>query len=164
MNSRSFFVAAALIALGAGTLPARAADLLSTHRLSASLATEAATGAAAACRKLGFSTTVAVTDADGVLQALVRDDGAGIHTVQAAQDKAFTAATYGRPTSEVVKRQEARGAFAVIVKQPHLLADEGGLPIKVGTELIAAIGVSGSAGKDEDCGSAGIDLIKNRLK
>lgn len=169
MTPRRLFVRCTSIpaALGlafAALAPSDAADLLTTHRLSAALATQAAVAAAGACRKLGFSTTVAVTDADGVLQALLRDDGAGIHTVQAAQDKAFTAATYGRATSVTAERQKGRGPFAVLVKQPHLLADEGGLPIKVGDELVGAIGVSGSAGKDEECGTAGIDSIRSRLR
>lgn len=148
----------------ASAVPVRGADLLTTHRLSAGLASEAASGALAACAKMGFAVTVAVVDADGVLQALVRGDGAGIHTVRAAQDKAFTAVTYGRATSAVVERQQSRGPFAVVVKEPHMLADEGGLPIKAGDETIGAIGVSGSTGKDEDCGNAGLDLIRAHLK
>lgn len=163
-NAPSLLAALAATVAMSLSAQARAADVLTTHRLSSALAMEAASAAAAACTKLGFATTVAVTDTDGVLQALVRSDGAGIHTVRAAQDKAFTAATYGRATSQTVERQKSRGPFAVLVKEPHLLADEGGLPIKLGNELIAAIGVSGSAGKDEDCGNAGIDAIRSRLK
>jgi uncharacterized protein GlcG (DUF336 family) len=45
-----------------------------------------------------------------------------------------------------------------------LIADEGGLPLRVGNELVGALGVSGSPGKDDDCGGAGIDLIRARMK
>jgi uncharacterized protein GlcG (DUF336 family) len=41
----------------------------------------------------------------------------------------------------------------------------GGLPIKVGSETIGGIGVSGAPGgdKDEACARAGLDKIKDRL-
>jgi uncharacterized protein GlcG (DUF336 family) len=154
----------ATAAIGLSAVPARGADVYSTHRLSAALATDAAVAAIAACTKLGFAITATVVDADGAVQALIRGDGAGIHTVQAAQDKAFTAVTYKRPTSDSLQRQKANGPFAVAVKEPHMLLDEGGLPIRIGDELVGAIGVSGSAGKDEDCGNAGIDAIRSRMK
>jgi uncharacterized protein GlcG (DUF336 family) len=164
MRNLSVLALAATLASAFGVRPASGADLMVTHRLSAALATEAASTALAACEKMGFAVTVAVVDSDAVLQALVRGDGAGIHTVQAAQDKAFTAVTYRRATSAVAERQLPRGPFAVIVKEPRMLADEGGLPIVAGDETIGAIGVSGSTGKDEDCGNAAIDMIRARAK
>jgi len=162
MTYRSF---AALVlagfAAGLCATPARGADVLPTHRLSAALATEAVTGAIAACTKLGFAVSAAVVDVDAVTQALVRGDGAGIHTVQTALDKAFTAVTYGRVTGTLAERLKASGVAA---KEPHIIAGEGGLPLRIGNELVGALGVSGSPGKDEDCGNAGIDLIRARMR
>lgn len=145
-------------------LPARGADVLPTHRLSAALATDLVVDAIAACSKLGFAISAAVLDAGGVPQAVVRGDGAGLHTVQAAQDKAFTAITYGRATSATVERQRTNGPSGIIAKEPHLVADQGGLPIEIGNEVVGALGVSGSPGKDEVCGNAAIDQVRARLR
>ena len=163
MTLRSFLAVLVGTGLAAGlyTTPARSADVLPTHRLSAALATEAVVGAIAACTKLGFAITAAVVDVDGVTQALVRGDGAGIHTVQTAQDKAFTAVTYNNVTSAIAERLRTNG---VAQKEPRLIAGEGGLPLRVGNELVGALGVSGSTGKDEECGNAGIDLIRARMR
>ena len=46
----------------------------------------------------------------------------------------------------------------------RVLALPGGLPIKAGNEVVGAIGVSGSPGKDDDCSQAGINKIADQLK
>jgi uncharacterized protein GlcG (DUF336 family) len=45
-------------------------------------------------------------------------------------------------------------------------AAQGSLPIKVGDEVIGAVGVSGAPGgeKDEACAKAGIDKVTDQLK
>jgi uncharacterized protein GlcG (DUF336 family) len=162
MTIRSFpLLVSALLAAGLGVAPARGADVLPTHRLSAALANEAVAGAVAACTKMGYPITAAVVDVDGVTQVLVRGDGAGIHTVQTAQDKAFTAVTYNNVTSAIAERLKTNG---VAMKEPHLISGAGGLPLHVGNELVGALGVSGSPGQDEVCGNAGIALIRARMK
>src|ERR1700728_2905561 len=83
--------AAALVALVAPA--ALAADVVTTHRLSAALAHEAVGAAVAACAKQGYSETAVVVDGDGVRQAELRGDGAGIHTLDSAYDKAYTSLT-----------------------------------------------------------------------
>jgi uncharacterized protein GlcG (DUF336 family) len=159
---------AAIAILGAvlavATVPARAADVIATHRLSAQLATEIAVDAIAACSKMTYAITAAVVDSDGVTQALIRGDGAGIHTVQAAHDKAFTAVSYGRPGSETNKTYLANPPQGVILKEPHLIPGDGGLPIRIGNEVVGALGISGSPGKDEVCGNAALDQVRARLK
>jgi uncharacterized protein GlcG (DUF336 family) len=161
--SLALALATGIFAASAAPLPARAADIVHTHRLSAALATDIAIGAIAACTKLGYPITAAVVDADGVTQALIRGDGAGVHTVQAARDKAFTAVTYGRATSAVAAQFKDHFS-GVIQKEPYLIAGEGGLPIAFGSSVIAALGVSGSPGKDEECGHAALDAVAARLK
>ena len=49
---------------------------------------------------------------------------------------------------------------------PHLVLASGGVVIKVGDEVIGAIGVSGAPGGDNDaaCAKAGLDKIKDRMK
>ena len=46
----------------------------------------------------------------------------------------------------------------------RVLALDGGLPIKVGDEIVGAVGVSGTPGKDDDCAQAGIDKVADQLK
>jgi uncharacterized protein GlcG (DUF336 family) len=155
---------AALAAMAVGAAPARAADILPTHRLSAALATDIALASIAACEKMTYHITATVVDADGVPIALIRGDGAGIHTVQTAQDKAFTAVSYGRPgsaTAEIFGKDTANG---VILKEPRILPGDGGLPIRIGNEIVGALGISGSPGKDEVCGHAALDTVSARLK
>jgi uncharacterized protein GlcG (DUF336 family) len=47
-----------------------------------------------------------------------------------------------------------------------VIAVQGALPIKVGDEVIGAVGVSGSPGgdKDEICAKAGLDKAADQLK
>jgi len=47
-----------------------------------------------------------------------------------------------------------------------IIAAQGALPIKVGDEVIGAVGVSGAPGgeKDEACSKAGIDKVADQLK
>lgn len=165
MALRALPTLAAAAALAAGLLaaPARGADVLSTHRLSAGLATDLAVAAVAACGKMGYAITAAVVDVDGVNQALIRGDGAGIHTVTTARDKAYTAVTYGRATSAVGEQYKTNPS-AVIMKEPYLIPGDGGLPIKIGPEVVGALGISGSPGKDEVCGHAALDQVSARLK
>src|SRR5579872_2206074 len=75
--------------------PCLAADgLVGTHRLSATMASDAVAAAVAACAAQGYSETAVLVDADGVTQAVLRGDGTGAHTIDSAHDKAFTAATF----------------------------------------------------------------------
>src|SRR5262249_31783897 len=64
------------------------ADTLLTHRIPAALAVEAASETVAACAKQGYHETAVVLDADGATIVTLRGDGAGIHTLDSAHDKA----------------------------------------------------------------------------
>jgi uncharacterized protein GlcG (DUF336 family) len=48
----------------------------------------------------------------------------------------------------------------------NVIAAQGALPIKLGDEVIGAVGVSGAPGgeKDEVCAKAGIDKVADQLK
>jgi uncharacterized protein GlcG (DUF336 family) len=47
-----------------------------------------------------------------------------------------------------------------------IIAAQGALPIKIGDEVIGAVGVSGAPGgeKDEACCKAGLDKVADQLK
>src|SRR5580658_2106130 len=144
--------------------PAWADDVMTTHRLSAALANEAVGAAVAACAKQGYAETAVVVDSDGVRQAELRGDGAGIHTIDSANDKAYTSLTFKTDTGALVERAPQIGALTS--RLPHLLLFQGGVVIKIGDEVVGAIGASGAPGGqlDEDCARAGIDAIRDRLK
>lgn len=160
------------LALIAGfAAPARAEDVVTMHRLSAGLASEAVTEAVAACAKQGYKVTATIIDIDGVQQAMLRGDGASMTTVDAARDKAYTALMLGGTRGEagsgdVAKRMGPTQTPGGLAKLPHVLLAQGALNIRVGSEAVAAIGVGGAPGGelDEGCAKAGLDKISARLK
>lgn len=159
------------IALGfscaATNVPAFADDVIVTHRLSAELASAAASEAVASCAKQGYAETVVVVDADGVRQAVLRGDRAGAHSLDSANDKAYTAASFKSDTSALVERAKAVPGFSALFTQiPHLVLFGGGIVIKLNDEVVGAIGAAGAPGAnlDEACARAGLDKIRDRLK
>ena len=93
-----------VIAASAFGASAVSAQTLPTHRIPAALATEAASEAVASCAKGGYTETVVVVDADGATIAAVRGDGAGIHTLDSAHDKAYTSVTFKNDTMVLADR------------------------------------------------------------
>ena len=165
-HSRSLLM---LLALGATALarPGHAEGLLPTHRISAELASQAAAEAVATCAKQGYNETAVVVDADGVRQAVLRGDRAGSHTLDSAYDKAYTAASFKTDTSALFERSKTVQGFGNLFTQlPHLMLFGGGLVIKVGDEVVGAIGAAGAPGAnlDDACARAGIDKIRDQLK
>jgi len=164
----------ALYALGIVTVlavPARAENVLTTHRLGAALAADAVSEAVAACAKQGYKITATVVDTDGVTQALLRGDGATMTALEASHDKAYTVLMLGAPRGEeansaVAQRLGATPSPGGLAKLPHILLTPGAIVIKAGGEAIAAIGVGGAPGGDLDeaCAKAGVDKISDRLK
>jgi uncharacterized protein GlcG (DUF336 family) len=142
------------------------ADALVTHRVPAPLAAEAVTEAVAACAKDGYRETAVLVDADGARQAELRGDGAGIHTLDSANDKAYTSVTFRSDTLPLAERAKEPGGINGLAKLPHVMFFGGGVVIKVGDEVVGAIGASGAPGAqlDENCARAGLNKIKDRLK
>jgi uncharacterized protein GlcG (DUF336 family) len=156
---------AAAVLLVALAQPAAAEGLLSTKRLSASLAAEAVAAAVAACAEKNYHVSAVVLDYSGVRQAFLRGDNTGSQNMLTANDKAFTATTFGTDTADIVKRSQSGSVSTSFAKVPHLVLASGGVVIKVGNEVIGAIGVSGAPGGDNDaaCAKAGLDKIKDRM-
>jgi uncharacterized protein GlcG (DUF336 family) len=165
---RSYALAAAA-ALGAFTSinPLAAEGLpTETHKLlPAALAVEAAQTAIATCKGQGYNVSATVTDRSGTPQVLIVGDGAGALSREVARRKAYTAAQLRVSTADFAKRV-AGGGFNPAVFDTQLATAVGGLPIKVGNDTIAAIGVSGAPGgdKDEACANAGLAKINDRLQ
>jgi len=119
------------------------------------------------CTDGGYHISVAVTDRAGVVIVLLRGNGAGVHTVDSSARKAYTAVSMGRSTLELANfikdKPEIHGLRDINEK---ILLLGGGLPIKIGNEIIGAIGVGGtpSADMDDACAQAGLDAILEKDK
>lgn len=140
------------------------AQVLTQKNVSMAMAQTIANAALAQCQSMGFKVAVAVVDRGGQTVVMLRSDGAGLHTPEGAERKAFTARTFSQPSADFVQRLKDRPDTAGSVHYNRVLALPGGLPIKVGNEVIGAIGVSGSPGKDDVCSQAGIDKVADQLK
>jgi uncharacterized protein GlcG (DUF336 family) len=95
----------------------------------------------------------------------LRDDNASPHTFENSQRKAYTARTFRVPSAEFATRMAGDPVKAQLAL-PGVIALAGALPIKVGDEIIGAVGVSGAPGgeKDEACAKTGIDKVADQLK
>jgi len=154
----SFAVAAALAS------PAGAQGVLTEKTVSLAMAQTIANAALAQCQSMGFKVSVVVIDREGLQLVMLRGDGAGLHTPEGADRKAYTARAYSAPSASFAKRVTTETNYAPAIQYSRMLALGGGLPIKVGNEVIGAVGVSGSPGKDEVCSQAGIDKVAEQLK
>lgn len=143
---------------------AHAQGLVNQKNITLAMAETIANGAIEACKQMGYRISVAVLDRDGLQIVMLRGDGAGLHTPEGADRKAYTAKTYGIPSAEFLKRMQRDPAAHASETYTRVLALGGGLPIKAGNEVVGAVGVSGSPGKDDDCGQAGIDKVAADLK
>ena len=140
------------------------AQLALEKSLTLAMAQTIANGAMESCKAMGYKVSVAVVDRDGVPIVLLRGDGSGLHTPEGAERKASTARTFRAPSADFLKRMQRDPAAHASETYNHVLALPGGLPIKVGDDVVGAVGVSGSPGKDDDCGQAGIDKVADQLK
>ena len=118
-----------------------------------------------ACLAKGYGTSAVVVDRDGETLVAMRGDGAGPHTLENARRKAYTANTFKMPSADYAKKLLDPNSVAhQQVTLPSIIAIDGGVPIKVGNDVIGAAGVSGSPGIDLECVNAGIEKIKDQLQ
>jgi len=163
---RGWAAAVALFLLIPGAGPASAQTLIKKSYLPIALAYEALTTAVETCARQGQQVSGVVLDPDGLQQAFLRGDGAGIHTVETADYKANTTLSFRIDGVDLVERSKTRPPPGPIPKLPRLLLAQGGVLIKAGDEIVGAIGISGARGNNIDtaCARAGVDKIKDRLK
>ncbi|MBP6765826.1 MAG: heme-binding protein, partial [Rubrivivax sp.] len=158
---------AATLALATAGLAQAQTQAIRTERvMSLDLAQQIAGATVAACTAAGYNVTAAVVDRAGQLRALQRADGAGPHTLGAAQAKAFTSASARNNTLAMMEGAQKNPAAANLVHIPGFLLLGGGVPVKVGNDVIGAVGVGGAPGGhlDEQCAVAALDKFKDLLK
>ena len=149
---------------GAFALPAQA-QLLTHRDLSYPMARTIAEAAIESCGAKGYAVAAVVVDRAGDTIVAMRADNAGPHTMENARRKAYTARSFRTSTTAYAKRfADNDPVVRQQVTLPNVIAIPGGLPVKVGDDVIAGVGVSGSPGVDEPCVQAGIDKVADQLK
>ena len=140
------------------------AQLPSTKMLTVDVAQAIAQEAMAKCRADGYKVTVSVVDAGNVMKAFVRDDGATPSTVEVARMKGNSVILFGRPSGPPANLAAGSPLPQVVV--PGTIFAMGGVPIRVGDQMIGAVSVSGAPGGDKDAACANFALTKlaDRLK
>jgi len=128
------------------------------------IAQKAAEVALEKCRKDGYAVSVSIVDRSGVLKVVLRDDGAGPHTLGSSAGKAYTAASMKRATLGLANFIADKPALHGLRDMDEkILILGGGLPIKIAGQVVGGIGVGGAPGGhlDEACATAGINSINS---
>lgn len=159
--AKTLAASAAVIVLSSS---AYAQGVVTQKNVSLALAQSIAQAALEKCQSLGFKVSAVVVDRAGLPLVMLRGDGAGLHTPEGAERKAYTARAFSSPSADFVKRLKDRPDTVGSRQYTRVLALAGGLPIKVGNEVIGAVGISGSPGQDDVCAQAGIDKVADQLK
>lgn len=154
-------LALTLVATAASAQPVR-----TEKNISLELANQIASASVAACAANGYAVAATVVDRAGTVRAVQRADNAGPHTLGASQQKAFTSASAKNNTLAMMEGAQKNPAAANLVYIPGFLLVGGGVPIKVGTETIGAVGIGGAPGGhlDEQCAMTALDKVKDQLK
>jgi uncharacterized protein GlcG (DUF336 family) len=140
------------------------AQLLTEKSLSAGTALAIAQTAYDVCVQQGYHVSVNVVGREGQVLVSIRGDGSSPHTLENSLRKAYTARTFRISSGEFAQRVKDNPTLGA-VHLPGVIALQGALPIKIGEDVIGAVGVSGAPGgdKDEACSKAGIDKVSAQL-
>lgn len=155
---------AVLVACAA--VPAVAQGTFTVRALTPETALKAARAALESCRAQGYPVAVAVVDRGGLPQVLLRDRFAGPHTIEVAQNKAWTAASFRIPSNDLAAATQPGQPMSGLRSLPRVLAAGGGQPIEGGGSIFGGIGVSGGPGGEADdaCALAGLKAIADEIE
>lgn len=132
------------------------------------LATRAAQAAVDACVKQGAPVAAIVIDSQGIPITMLTADDTPAMVERIIMGKAYSALKTGMPSGDAGKKAETDKSFAAKYAADPMVGPfrQGGLPIRVGTRLVGAIGVSGgkTSEQEEGCARTGIAAIQSQLK
>jgi uncharacterized protein GlcG (DUF336 family) len=120
------------------------ARTLTKASISNEAAIEAIRAAETKAVEIGVPMCIAVVDESGILKGFSRMDGAALLSVDIAQDKAYSAVSFGIPTHgwfDFIKDDPP--LLHGIIKTPRLTVFGGGYPISIDGAVVGGIGVSG---------------------
>ena len=113
--------------------------------------------AQAAAGAMGQPQCIVIVDASGVTLGSLRMAGARFLSLRSATAKAQTAASIGAPSAAIP--EPARAALAAAT-QGSVTGLAGGLPIRIGGQLLGGIGVgSGTGAQDVVVAQAALEAI-----
>ena len=148
---------------------ALAEELLTERQLPLSLALDGARAALDGCLSQNYKIAVTVVDRSGQVRATLRADGANPHLLEGALRKAYTASMLRISTVQMGTVIERSPGANGLMPFEHMTALGGGLPIRIGDDVVGGIGVAGvpvggaGGAGDEGCARIGLDRIVSRL-
>ena len=112
-------------------------------------------------KQLDIAVTAVVVDESGRLVALGRMDRARPITVDIATNRAYTAASFQQPTSELTaSASQAWFQSLIVSSNGRITAGGGALPIVEGSNIVGAIGVAGgSDDQDQRCAESALGAL-----
>jgi uncharacterized protein GlcG (DUF336 family) len=145
---------------------AHAQSVRTEKNMSLALANQIASATVANCSASGYNVTATVVDRGGEVRAMMRADQAGTHTLEASRLKAYTSASAKNSTLAMMEMAQKNAGAANLVHIPGFLLLGGGVPVKVGNEVIGAVGVGGAPGGhlDEKCALVALEQVQDQLK
>lgn len=125
----------------------------------------AAQTAVEACETKGYAVSAVVVDSVAMPVVILSGDGAALITQSIAMGKAVSSVKNEMASGDLLKAAQRDPALAAkLAADPQQGTQRpGGLPIKVGADVIGAIAVSGTPDGNIDaiCAQAGLDKVNN---
>ena len=123
-------------------------------------------------RRENYAVTAVVVDLNGVREAVLRGDGAPIHTLDNVFYKAYSSASLTLSRNEdstgAVAERMAKNAPTTVPQTPlpNVTYARGGVAIKAGGNIIGGLGVSGAPGGQfhEECARTALAKVADRMK
>jgi uncharacterized protein GlcG (DUF336 family) len=100
---------------------------------------------------IGQPMNIAVVDAGANLVAFERMEGAWLGSINISINKAFTARAFDIETKALGENSQSGDQFFGIHSSNHgrVMIFAGGVPLKIGGQVVGGIGVSGGSGKQD---------------
>lgn len=119
----------------------------------------------AKAEELGKPMTIAVVDESGTLKSFCRMDGAPLLSVELAQDKAYTAVSFGIPTHQWFDFiKDDQPLLVGIPNTRRLVIFGGGYPLSAAGQIIGGVGVSGGHySEDMKVAEAGVAALERLI-
>jgi uncharacterized protein GlcG (DUF336 family) len=134
----------------------------SKHMMDLALARKVIAAAEKKAAEIGHAMNIAVVDEGGNLVSHVRMDGAWIGSIDISINKAFTSRAFDISTKDLAQHSQSGGQFFGIQVSNHgrVMIFAGGIPLKQGSKIVGAIGVSGGTGdQDHSVAEAGAAVV-----
>ncbi|MEW8505817.1 MAG: heme-binding protein [Candidatus Thiodiazotropha sp.] len=167
MRTNKMLISLALLGTFALHAEEKEMDVLFTSKtLTPEAALSVARSALESCRESGFQVSVAVVDAGGNLQVVLRDKLAGVSSSEGAILKAKTSVSFRSATTSLADAVNSNIEASGIKQLPGILVLGGGVTIQASGSMVGAVGVAGAPdGKaDEKCALDGIETIQELLE